>query len=105
MKAANNAATTPSSPACADPAQTLQGCNPSRFNKFSMTRYYTDVNVNGFDLRKSIAKARKNKQMHKAKAAVIDDKPTPSAAAKVRGKKGKTTKKAQECPQQQQALI
>lgn len=105
MKAANNAAPTPSSPVCADQAQMLQGCNPSRFNKFTTTKYYTDVNVNGFDLRKSIAKARKNKQMLKAKAEVINDKPAPHATAKVRGKKRTTTKKAQECPQQQPALI
>lgn len=105
MKAANNAAATPSSPLCANQAQVLQGGNLGRFNKFSTNRYYTDVNVNGFDLRKSIAKARKNKQSLKAKAASTDEKPTPPVAAKARGKKGKSNQKAQQCQSRQQPLI
>lgn len=71
------------------------------FDKFDQPlRYYAEVNVPGFDMAKSIAKANKKKQKQRSQQTVAAPAPPPKPdpAPKKKGAGTKPAQKGETCP-------
>ncbi len=63
--AAEHAATPPSKQPNARSAAGSRGQDPNRFDELDTPRYFTDVNVEGYNVAKSVAKSKKKREQIK----------------------------------------